>query len=215
VTGSSAPATHPLSNVVDGNTDSFITFNGYIANWVQMNLQRTFFVTHFTIYLRNPGSDYRFHLRVGNNIDANQNPICFTTGSNWDASSFAPYNVDCNLEGRYVTVQSYQASWLGLQEIFIHGYERKCGKLSWNLDNNGGWRSGCTTGLNTNGVRRKMMYTCFNTSESFSGTQHANLDYFTNQTSAQQSRSSKTQSTHLLPMQLLKSPFLALLLLTK
>jgi hypothetical protein len=64
--------------------------------------------------------------------------------------------------GRYVTFTTFSYNFFAINEIEFFGFNLICGpnKLSWNLDNNGGWASDCSTNLNTNTVFRKMMYYC-------------------------------------------------------
>jgi hypothetical protein len=152
---------HSIYSVTDRNgyTQYLSSSSGF--NWITIDFTRPLYVTHVIIDFPNSGTDQDFHLRVGNNVDYTQNPICFTSNGRFITTTYTIY---CNMEGRYVTYHTYNEKIIWLKDITPYGlFEKKCDKkLSWNLNNNGGYISGCTPGLNTNEVYRKLMYTCFN-----------------------------------------------------
>jgi len=154
-----AGADRSPSKAIDFNTATNYQSFPYGKGWLMVDLRQTFYVTHVVLQPSYPGTDLDFNVRVGNNVDYAQNPICYTSNGQMTT---AVHTIYCNMEGRYVSYDNYNDGWINIIEFTAYGYQKKCDKkLSWNLDNNGGYISGCTPGLNTNQVWRKMMHTCF------------------------------------------------------
>jgi len=152
-----------VNSLLDQNTGNL----WYSGHWgsghvIQLDLQTTYYVETVRLYPFSASNYFaNWDLLVGVSESTME-----TVYYNQPQVNYAPLPMTINRVARYIRIVVNAHNYFAANEIQIYGrtYNAcpQANKLSWNLDNSGGMRSGCETNLQSDTLWRKMLYTCQN-----------------------------------------------------